>query len=102
MKISWHRLCPTWGERSLEDTIHTTVGDVSFTSEERKLAFSLLWSDSHSRLRIIGRKTSSQRVIPETEPELSPRFDNWYGWDFLLVPGYLSNVSEKAFLSKTM
>ncbi len=33
-------------------------------------------------------------MTPETGPELSPRFDNWYGWDFLLVPSYLSKVSE--------
>ena len=50
------------GKRALDTPTHTAVSDVGLTSAERNLAFGLLWTESHSRLRIIGRKTSSRKA----------------------------------------
>ena len=38
------------------------LGNLITWFEERKLAFGFLWSESHSRLRIIGRTISSQKA----------------------------------------
>ena len=50
------------GKRSLEDTTPTIASNASSTLEERKLAFGVWLSESHSRPRIIGRTISSQKA----------------------------------------